>query len=248
MAEPAGKQADSGAGPDPDPAQRQRLIAQASHDLRQSLQAAAIQAHALTLHAHRQSAPGLAALGDQIQDALAHCQAQLDALLALASLGRGAAPETADCSTTVNLSALLAAVAQAWFAAAAEQGLALTVQVTCHPVWAPCRDISALRRILDNLVANAVRHSRGDQLTLEVAVAAAPAGPGTPATGAPVIRVTDNGVGMTEAGMRRTGLGLASARQLSQRLGLDLRLRSRPGAGCDFSLCWPSKAGPIEPD
>lgn len=239
MADPAGKDA----GPDLERAQTQRLIAQASHDLRQSLQAAAIQAHALTLHARRQSAPALAALGDQMQDALAHCQAQLDPLLALANLGRGAV-ETA--SAEIDLSALLAAVAQAWFAAAAEQGLALTVRGIRHPVWVHSRDVTALRRVLDNLVANAVRHSRGHQLTLGLALAAAPAGSAAAATGAPVISVTDNGQGMSQADPPTTGLGLASARHLSQHLGLDLRLRSTPGAGCEFSLCWPPPAGKID--
>ena len=239
MADPAGKDA----GRDLDRAQTQRLIAQASHDLRQSLQAAALQAHALTLHARRQPAPALAAQGDQMQDALAHCQAQLEPLLALANMGHGAL-ETA--SAAVDLNALLVRVAQAWFAAAAEQGLALTVHGTGHPVWVHSRDVTALRRILDNLVANAVRHSRGNQLTLGLALAVAPEGPGAAAAGAPVISVTDNGLGLTQADAPTTGLGLATARHLSQHLGLDLRLCSTPGAGCEFSLCWPPQAGRID--
>ncbi|SEG36120.1 sensor histidine kinase KdpD [Paenibacillus sp. UNC499MF] len=107
-------------------------------------------------------------------------------------------------------------------------------------------DRQALRRILDNLVANAVRHNP-PSTQIRVLLRKAPEGTASPPGGF-LLRVEDNGVGMdkqtlaklfdryyrgtnTEGTTRGTGLGMAIARQLALRLGGSITAESEPGRG-----------------
>jgi signal transduction histidine kinase len=101
-------------------------------------------------------------------------------------------------------------------------------------------DRVALRRILENLVGNAVDSVAGTGGTVEVFTEA-----GRQDGGAPVVRVTiaDSGPGMSRAELDRafddfyttkdggTGLGLSIVRRLVLDLGGALRVDTRPGEG-----------------
>jgi len=113
-------------------------------------------------------------------------------------------------------------------------------------------DRVALRRILENLVGNAVDSVAGTGGTVEVLTEA-----GRQDGGAPVVRVTiaDNGPGMSRAELDRafddfyttkdggTGLGLSIVRRLVLDLGGALRVDTRPGEGTRVTVELPAPAG-----
>jgi signal transduction histidine kinase len=110
-------------------------------------------------------------------------------------------------------------------------------------------DPLVLRRILENLVGNAVEAARagGGHVT----VTAAPAGDGERVR----VEVADDGPGLTPVELARafedfyttkpggTGLGLSVARRLANDLGGSLKAESAPGEGSRFALELPA-AGP----
>lgn len=110
-------------------------------------------------------------------------------------------------------------------------------------------DEVALRRILENLLSNAVDSLPADGGSIRLATELA----GDPA-GRPVVRLTvaDTGVGMTADALDRafadfyttkergTGLGLSIVRRLVNDLGGTLRVQTEPGAGTQFVIDFPS--------
>jgi signal transduction histidine kinase len=106
-----------------------------------------------------------------------------------------------------------------------------------------CTDQLVLRRILENLVGNAVDSLEGRPGTVTVS-----AGVGTPANGRPSVRITvaDTGKGMTRPELDRafddfysskpggTGLGLSIVRRLVLDANGALRVETEPGAGSRF--------------
>jgi signal transduction histidine kinase len=118
-------------------------------------------------------------------------------------------------------------------------------------------DPLALRRILENLVSNALDSvaARDDGV---VTVATESAGPAD----GPMVRlsVTDNGPGMTGAELERafddfhttktggTGLGLSIVRRLAADLGASLRIETEPGAGTRAVLELPVDPARIDGD
>ncbi|HUF34620.1 MAG TPA: ATP-binding protein, partial [Gemmatimonadales bacterium] len=112
-------------------------------------------------------------------------------------------------------------------------------------------DRIALRRILENLVGNAV-DSVAVGGSVEVSIES-----GRRDGGAPVVRITvaDSGPGMSRAELDRafddfyttkeggTGLGLSIVRQLVLDLGGALRVDTRPGEGTRVTVELPTAAG-----
>ena len=110
-------------------------------------------------------------------------------------------------------------------------------------------DPIALRRILDNLVRNAVESLTGDGGEVTVRADASNAGVR--------VSVTDTGRGMTEAELARafddfhttkpggTGLGLSVVRRLASDLGATVRIDTAPGKGTTVVVDLPSSDAPL---
>jgi two-component system sensor histidine kinase HydH len=110
-------------------------------------------------------------------------------------------------------------------------------------------DRIALRRILDNLVRNAVESLTGDGGEVTVRADASNAGVR--------VSVTDTGRGMTEAELARafddfhttkpggTGLGLSVVRRLASDLGATVRIDTAPGKGTTVVVDLPSSDAPL---
>ena len=231
-----------------------RWAAATGHDLRQSLQAATVQAHALMLQARQQAQPGWAQLGAQMAESLQHCQRLLENLLAsLAptphSLPLAGAPPPD--WRAVDLGALLDALLRAWQPTADQRGLRLTLQRP-DPAPSVLSDALLLRRVLDNLVGNALAYTDTDTDTDTGGVAlqlqwlsAADSGPG-----GLLLTVSDCGAGLPadRPGLPRKaaghGLGLMIARGLCAQLGISFDLQGQAGAGTVAQLAWPAVAAP----
>ena len=215
------------------------------HDLRQSLQAATLQAHALVLQAQQQGQPAWAQMGGQMAQALQHCQQLLERLLtdlrlAATPLALAAAAPAPDWQT-VDLGRLLDALVMAWQPVAAQRSLRLDL---LRPEPAPQlrSDALLLRRVLDNLVSNALAHTANGGVTLRLLPAAGPGQPG------PVITISDTGAGLPAEAPGQTasapghGLGLMIVRSLCAQLGIAVDLQSQAGAGTVARLAWPAAA------
>ncbi|HKX36097.1 MAG TPA: response regulator, partial [Rhizorhapis sp.] len=120
--------------------------------------------------------------------------------------------------------------------------LALFIEPTLHGLYRG--DPTRLRQVLLNLLGNAVKFTEAGAVALEVTVRS---------QGSAIhFEVTDTGIGMDEGATARmfqkfvqadssitrkfggTGLGLAICRQLVERMGGEIGVRSKPGEGTTF--------------
>ena len=181
----------------------------------------------------------------------------IDDLLSLASLQLGrleVRPETCDA----------VALARAAMSDVGAPAPGVEVRTVAPDAAVPVRtDPSQVVRILRNLVGNAYKFTPTGSVTVRVRVSSG--SPWTPeaqaggdARHAIVWEVEDTGIGIRDEDLetifdhfrqldgsatRRyggTGMGLALSRQLARRLGGDVRVRSRPGAGSTFTLSLPA--------
>lgn len=214
---------------------RSRLLAAASHDLRQPV-------HALSL------ALGLAASGPMpsaqakrlalAQRSVEGLSAHLDALL---DLGRLDAGELRAKPRTVALRPLVESVVEAMRPQANARGLDLRLRTANATA---LTDPLLAERMVRNLLANAIRYT--DHGGILVALRARP-GRG------PCVVVVDTGIGIapdaqtgifdefvqadhTAAGRGGFGLGLAIVQGCAKLLGHGLTLRSVPGRGSRFTI------------
>jgi len=118
-------------------------------------------------------------------------------------------------------------------------------------------DTTKLRQILLNLLSNASKFTTNGQINL--AVSRGVMGPGE----CIIIKVSDNGIGMTPEQMSRlfqtfsqadasttakfggTGLGLAISRQFARLMGGDVTAASDPGKGSTFTVWIPVQVAPV---
>lgn len=222
-------------------ASKSRFVASASHDLLQPLNAAKLFLASL---AAMDNAPAQSRLIGRVQSAFASVEDILAALLDLSKFDIGAARARVD---TVPLGPLFARLRDEFQPMADRRGLQLRVMPCAASVRS---DPVYLKRILQNLVSNALRYTErgrvllgarrhGGALRLEVW----DTGPGIPSDKQTEIfreftRLNPSG----EAGM---GLGLAIVEQACALLGHGLDLRSEPGRGTVFSVTLPqASAGP----
>ena len=125
-----------------------------------------------------------------------------------------------------------------------EQGMNYRLQIPEGPFRAAL-DPDAYRRILNNLLQNALTHSRAQCTSVTL----------TARDGALEVQVADDGVGIpaealphiferlykgdASRGSRGSGLGLSIARQLALCMGGSLTAASTPGKGAVFTLQFP---------
>lgn len=131
-----------------------------------------------------------------------------------------------------------------WIPLWEEQGMDYRLQIPEGPFRAAL-DPDAYRRILNNLLQNALTHSRAQCTSVTL----------TARDGALEVQVADDGVGIpaealphiferlykgdASRGSRGSGLGLSIAQQLALRMGGSLTAASTPGKGAVFTLQFP---------
>jgi len=146
-----------------------------------------------------------------------------------------------------------------WSETARQKGVELALEIDpATPAWLE-GDPVRVRQILLNLVSNALKFT--DQGIVGVAI-------GPAAAGGIELVVSDTGIGMTEAQQAKlfhafsqgeisttrrfggTGLGLSICRQLSEMMGGEITVSSRPGQGSTFRVRLPLAAaeGPDDTD
>lgn len=223
-----------------------RFLAAASHDLLQPLNAARLFVSAM---AERRLAPSTRALVRQTGAALDSVEDLLEALLEISKLDAGAiVPQISDFPIAEVLGALRAEFAPV----ARARGLALRIPASA--IWVRS-DMRLVRRILQNLLSNALRYTEeggielrcrrdGDHVRIEVI----DSGIGIPAEHHDTIfqefRRLDEGGRDRGRGM---GLGLAIVQRAAKMLALRVRLRSSPGQGSTFRFTLPIVSPREEP-
>ena len=219
---------------------KSQLLAAASHDLRQPLHALGLYVAALAV---RLRDTEWRALVGSVQSAAETLDVQFAQLLDLSRLEAGVLrPER----QSVALAALLAKIGAEFAPQAAARGLTLTIVPTRLGVDS---DPALYTRILQNLVANAVRYTARGGIVV-----------GARRRGARVaVEVVDTGIGIAPEHQTRIfeefyqvrnnvaterpdggmGLGLAIVRGLADLLRHDIGVVSRPGHGSRFSIVAP---------
>ena len=218
-------------------ASRSRFVAAASHDLLQPLSAAKL--FLSSVPEDQVPGPVAEAVG-KAQNALVSVEGILAALLDISRLESGKAAVTV---APVRMGRLLGQLAEEFTPLAAAKGLALRVRPSEAVVLS---DAGYLRRILQNLIGNAVRYTetgrvlvaarrRGPLLRLEVW----DTGPGIPEAEQENIFKEFHRIAARASASEGLGLGLAIVERAAALLGHPLQLFSRPGRGTVFVLQMP---------
>jgi signal transduction histidine kinase len=217
-----------------------RLFAAANHDLRQPLHAIGLMAQSL-----RAATPAQAAeLGARISD----CVDDMDRLVEeLLDLARAESTRTHLNPATVDVQALAAELIGIYGSVAQAKRLQLFSSV--QPLVLNT-DRALLRRILVNLLSNAIRYTPRGEVELGAKQDAAEIRVFVRDTGIGIapeehVRVFDafyQVPGVARGGQSGFGLGLATVRRFAHSLGGRITLTSSPGQGSTFSLHLPRGA------
>jgi len=237
---------------------QQQFVSDVSHELRTPL--TTVRMAADVLYDQRQDFDPLAARSSELLSAeLDHFEELLTDLLEISRFDAGAAELSLD---DVDLSRIAAEELEAQARLAASHGtpLVLDAPMPCVAEVDPRR----IRRVLRNLITNAIEHGEGHEITVHVRAD----------EGAVAVAVRDHGVGFSAAqahqvfnrfwradpSRRRsvggTGLGLSIAMEDARLHGGWLNAWGRPGQGAQFRLTVPRWAGeqvfsspwPVVPD
>ncbi|GJD62556.1 PAS domain-containing hybrid sensor histidine kinase/response regulator [Methylobacterium frigidaeris] len=223
-------------------ASKTRFLAAASHDILQPLNAARLYASAL-VERDRGTDPTLAENVDASLDAVEEI---LTALLEISRLDTGALKPQL---SIVRVSELFRQVQREFGPMAQEKGLSLTVMPSSLAVRS---DRQLLRRLLHNLVSNAIKYTpegrvlvgarrRGDRVVLMVL----DTGLGIPAAQQKLVFREFQRLDQGARVARGLGLGLSIVERTARLLDHPLSLASTPGRGSAFSVAVPG--APLRP-
>jgi Na+/proline symporter/signal transduction histidine kinase len=212
-----------------------RFIAAASHDLLQPMNAARLFVTALQQSAHDASEQELV---QQIDSSLRGAEELLSALLEISRLDAGALSPTI---TPVCLQELFDSMRSQFGALAERRGLRLRIVPT--GVWVQS-DRQWLRRILQNLISNALRYTRHGRVIVgvrrtgsQVRIDVWDTGPGIPPSKQKqIFEEFHRGGEASPWGEKGMGLGLATVDRMTRLLGHSVAVRSAPGHGSVFSV------------
>jgi two-component system, sensor histidine kinase len=214
---------------------RARVLAAASHDLRQPLQALSVYSAILAANPTPQT---LSEVGHDIDQIVRSLGSLLGGLLDLSRLSTDYyVPEKKICS----LDKIVGSVCHELQAMAIDKGLKLHRHLT--PV-SLCTDSVALGRIARNLIENAIKYTDLGEVSVETGVV----------DGIAVLKIRDSGKGIAQTEHARifeefyqidnpgrdrsqgVGLGLAIVQRLCELLAAKIELQSEPGKGTTFSI------------
>lgn len=227
--------------------EKTRILAAAGHDLLQPLNAARLFSSALRDEARRD--PELAALAERVDSSLRAAEELIDGLLDLSRLDAGRMrPEV----SVFRGEELVESLAAQFAPLAATRGL--DFRVRC-PACAFRSDRRLLRRILQNLLGNALRYTARGGVLLSVRrrgerwrISVIDTGPGISEAQQQSIfgefRRLDRASPWGEQGL---GLGLSICDRMARLLGHPLSLASRIGRGSRFSIDVPAEPLPDMP-
>lgn len=222
-------------------AAKTRFLAAANHDLRQPLHAMGLLAQ--TLRSPR-SKTAVADVGDHIIECVEGMTEVVDELLDITRLDVG---NMTPRWSAFALGELLAETCRPYGTVARGKGLSLVV--LGEPVFVRS-DRALLARVISNLVSNAIRYTPSGAVRVLSRVDGQQV----------LLSVEDSGIGMAQDQLPRIfeefyqvgnpardrrlglGLGLATVKRLSDKLALQVSVRSTPGQGSVFSLTLPLAA------
>ncbi|MBN9243054.1 MAG: hybrid sensor histidine kinase/response regulator [Mesorhizobium sp.] len=217
-----------------------RFLAAVGHDILQPLNAARLYCASLMEKAGKGPTGQAAA---NIESSLESVETILGVVLDISRLDAGALkPE----ETTFRLDGLLRQIGTDFRPLAAEKKLALTIVPSSLCV---TTDRNMLRRLIQNLVSNAVKYTRSGRILVGVRRRGALA----------EVQVIDTGIGIAhdklntvfreftrlDEGAREAqglGLGLSIVDRIARMLRLEIRIFSQQGKGTRFSLLLPATA------
>jgi signal transduction histidine kinase len=222
-------------------AEMQRMLGGAAHDLRSPLGVISAYSEVLESVMADRLAPREREMLESIRTATAFMLRLLDDTLDYAKIDSGTLTLAAADTDLADLVRTTAALQQV-VAEQSGRGIVLTVSDDLPRL---AIDPDKIRQVLNNLLANAIRHARAEgPIRVEVARRA----------GEAVVAVTDDGAGIPEADQARlfqpfvqlrgeagggAGLGLAICRRIAEAYGGRMSVESAPSAGATFRLHLP---------
>lgn len=224
-------------------ASKTRFLALASHDILQPLNAARLFTAALAGSKDTQQQQHI--IG-QLDNSLKASEELISTLLEIAKLDDGKlSPDV----QTVSLKELLSQLADEFGLLAKQKGLRLVVREADYQVQT---DPTYLRRILQNMLSNAIKYTkqgrillgarkRGGQLLIQVW----DSGPGIAEPDLQRIFEDFYRIDATAKGQQGVGLGLGVVNRMAKLLGHQLKVASWPGKGSLFSIELPLVARPL---
>ncbi|GAA3057676.1 sensor histidine kinase [Actinokineospora globicatena] len=217
-------------------AHRQRaLVADTSHQLRNPLAALRLRMDSL---AGRMSAEAVPAYSSMVAE-LDRLESLLDSMLLLASADTAATELAAGVDARCDAGTVAKDRVDSWLPAAERAGVTVVEEISCVPV--ACSE-SDLAQVLDVLLDNAIKYAPGGTVRVSVL-------PG-------VVRVTDDGPGVSSEDLPRltdrfwrasgsapgSGLGLAIAHRLVTAYGGELRINHAEPRGLAVTVELPGGA------
>lgn len=219
-------------------ASKTRFLALASHDILQPLNAARLFAEALRNEQDMKKEIRVHTL-HQLDNALSATEELISTLLEIAKLDDGKLKPSIE---HVSLDDLMSSLTDEYRVVAQQKNLEL--RVIGKPDLTIVSDPTYLRRILQNLISNAVKYTNTGHVLLswrkrgndELCIQVWDTGPGIPEDEHSHIFTDFYRVNSNSNSQPGIGLGLAVVQRMARMLALPLDIRSRPGHGTVFSI------------